>query len=319
MADLFAPLPEALRAAVRSRAESWHRMEGTRRLWARDATLWTAGDESKWLGWLDVIRAKPMSVRLDEKVQHVLVLGMGGSSLCPYVLASTFGRIKGQPQLHVLDSTDPAQIRAAESQVDPAHSLFVVASKSGSTLEPNILRDYFLSRVGDARRFVAITDPGSQLEKQATADGFRAIVHGVPSIGGRFSALSAFGMVPAALMGIDVAKLLGRAAAMADACGPASGPEEKNPGVALGIIMGEAALHGMDKLTILAANAVSQLGAWLEQLVAESTGKRGKAIIPVDGEAVRPPDAYGSDRLFVSLSVKGEDDTAHEAAASALQ
>jgi transaldolase/glucose-6-phosphate isomerase len=126
-------------------------------------------------------------------------------------------------------------------------------------------------------------------------------------------------MVPASLMGLDVARLLGRAAAMAEACGPASGPEEKNPGVALGIVMGEAALHGMDKLTILAANAVSELGAWLEQLVAESTGKHGKAIIPVDKEGVRPPDAYGSDRLFVSLSVKGEEDTAHEAAASALQ
>ncbi|MFI5207880.1 MAG: bifunctional transaldolase/phosoglucose isomerase [Gemmatimonadales bacterium] len=313
MADLFASLPEALRAAA------WQKAEGTRRLWAKDATLWTGADESKWLGWLDVVRAKPAEVALDDKIEHVLVLGMGGSSLCPYVLASTFGPIKGRPRLHVLDSTDPAQIRAAESAAEPARSLFIVASKSGSTLEPNILRDYFLDRAGTGSRFIAITDPGSQLEKQARADGFRAIVHGVPSIGGRFSALSAFGMVPAGLMGLDVAKLMGRAATMADACGPASGPEEKNPGVALGIIMGEAALHGMDKLTIVAASAVSELGAWLEQLVAESTGKRGKAIIPVDKEGVRPPEAYGEDRLFVSLQVKGEADPAHEAAVGALQ
>lgn len=319
MADLFAGLPEELRAAARSRAAAWTRAEGTRRLWAKDATLWTHSEEQKWLGWLDVVRAKPVSVRLDEKVGHVLVLGMGGSSLCPYVLASTFGRIKGQPRLLVLDSTDPAQVRAAESAVDPSHSLFVVSSKSGSTLEPNILRDYFLSRVGDARRFVAITDPGSQLEKQAAADGFRAIVHGVPSIGGRFSALSAFGMVPAALMGLDVAKLMSRAAKMAEACGAASGPDEKNPGVALGIILGEAALRGIDKLTIVPAAAVSELGAWLEQLVAESTGKHGKAIIPVDKEGVREPALYGSDRLFVSLSVKGEEDVAHDAAVNALQ
>jgi transaldolase/glucose-6-phosphate isomerase len=301
-------------------------MEGTRRLWAKDATLWTGADEAKWLGWLDVVRAKPAGITLDEQIEHVLVLGMGGSSLCPYVLATTFGRIQGHPQLHVLDSTDPAQIRAAESAVDPACSLFIVASKSGSTLEPNILRDYFLDRARTVlgadkagSRFIAITDPGSQLEKQAQADGFRAIVHGVPSIGGRFSALSAFGMVPAALMGLDVAKLLSRAAKMADACGPAAGPEARNPGVALGLIMGEAALRGMDKLTIVAASAVSELGAWLEQLVAESTGKRGKAIIPVDGEGVRAPDAYGADRLFVSLQVEGESAAAHAAAVSALE
>jgi transaldolase/glucose-6-phosphate isomerase len=326
VADLFASLPEELRAAARSRAAAWEKAEGTRRLWAKDATLWTGADEPKWLGWLDVVRAKPASVRLDEKVDHVLVLGMGGSSLCPYVLASTFGRIRGRPQLHVLDSTDPAQIRAVESAVDPSHSLFIVASKSGSTLEPNILRDYFLDRARSAlgpelagRRFVAITDPGSQLEKQAQADGFRAIVHGVPSIGGRFSALSAFGMVPAALMGLDVATLMSRAAKMADACGAASGADEKNPGVALGIIMGESALRGIDKLTIVAASAISELGAWLEQLVAESTGKHGKAIIPVDREGVRAPGVYGSDRLFVSLAVRGEDDPAHETAVNALQ
>jgi hypothetical protein len=237
----------------------------------------------------------------------------------------TFGRIAGYPELLVLDSTDPAQVRALESKVDLARTLFIVSSKSGGTLEPNIFKQYFFERVRQVvgadqagRRFVAITDPGSRMQEVAEADRFRHVFLGLPSIGGRYSALSDFGMVPAAAMGLDVARLLGQAEAMARACA-ASAPAEENPGVVLGTILGVLAGHGRDKVTLVASPGIHGLGAWLEQLLAESTGKDGKGLIPVDREALGPPSAYGGDRLFVYLRLEPAPDPEQDSAVAALE
>ena len=320
-------LPEALARDVRERVGAWDRSGATPRLWRRDPYLWTGHDESRWLGWLDVVpRQQAAFHRLyalrrtaaRSDWSNVAVLGMGGSSLCPYVLARSFGRQAGWPRLSVLDSTDPVQIAAFEAALDLDRTLFVVSSKSGSTLEPNILRDYFLERSGRPDRFIAITDPGSDLERRSRDSRFLDVVHGEPAIGGRFSALSAFGLAPAALMGLDVELLLARAEDMMERCGPRV-ETEANPGVALGVTMGVAALGGMDKLTIVASPLVADLGAWLEQLVAESTGKQGKAIIPVDGELVAGSGAYGSDRLFVYLRLDPYPDATQDAAVLALE
>ena len=218
----------------------------------------------------------------------------------------------GFPELHVLDSTDPAQIHAVERAVHLSSTLFIVSSKSGTTLEPNIFKQYFFARVQAlvgakeaGQRFIAITDPGSALQQTVEADGFRHLYFGLPSIGGRYSALSNFGMVPAAIMGIDVAQFLERAEEMADACSPHRAVEE-NPGLVLGTILAVLAKGGRDKVTIIASPALAPLGAWLEQLLAESTGKDGKGLIPVDREAVGIPQVYGQDRLFVYLRLQVE-------------
>lgn len=320
MFDISLALPGPLDSAVKARLAAWRAADGTQRLWDRDHLLWTGADESRWLGWLDEATAQlaalPGLTRFAEEVRHdgtthVAVLGMGGSSLCPCVFAKTFGARKGWPRLEVLDSTDPQQIRDFEASLDLPHTIFIVSSKSGSTLEPNILRDYFLARmravVGEmaARHFVAITDPGSQLEKQATTDGFRMIFPGDPEIGGRFSALSNFGTVPAALSGLDLKRLLTGAEQMNMACRAAD--PLRNPGVLLGAVMAEAAARGQDKLTIFASQEIGEVGAWLEQLIAESTGKQGTAIIPVAKERIGPPAVYGSDRLFVHLAASAAD------------
>jgi transaldolase/glucose-6-phosphate isomerase len=254
----------------------------------------------------------------------VVVLGMGGSSLGPWVLAEVFGPRPGALRLHVLDSTDPAQIRALDGALDLSHTLFVLASKSGSTLEPNVLRDYFLARlkavVGDeaGRHFIAITDPGSPVEQQARAEGYRAIFHGEKQIGGRFSALSPFGLIPAALLGIDLIDFLDRARAMATDCGPEV-PAADNPGVLLGTLVGILARHGRDKLTLVSGPPLGSLGAWLEQLVAESTGKGGVGIIPVAGEPLAAPGGYGRDRLFVYTRIEGSADAATDQRMAALE
>jgi glucose-6-phosphate isomerase len=244
-------------------------------------------------------------------VTDVLLMGMGGSSLCPEVLAETFGRRDGFPRLHVLDSTDPAQVRSLEQRVDLERTLFVVASKSGTTLEPNIFMSYFLERARQvhgaeegARRFIAITDPGSQLEAYAVKEGFLKVRYGLPSVGGRYSALTNFGMVPAALMGIDLDRFMDRTEEMVEACRPCTEASE-NPGAALGVILGVAAANGRDKVTLTASPAMYDLGAWLEQLLAESTGKEGRALIPVDLEEPASPGAYGADRIFVYLRLRG--------------
>ncbi|HSD29933.1 MAG TPA: transaldolase, partial [Vicinamibacteria bacterium] len=294
-------LPADLEAAVSSTLREWTQEGRIARLWDRDATLWTGGDEARWLGWLGVVDEQLRRLDALERVAddvrragftHTVLLGMGGSSLSPEVLRMTFGRLPGWPDLSVLDSTDPAQVRACEARVDLGRTLFVVSSKSGTTLEPNIFKQHFFERVQGAvgpdraaDRFIAITDPGSELERTAKADGFRHVLFGLPSIGGRYSALSDFGMAPAALMGLDVARLLGGARAMARACAAQASAEE-NPGAALGVTLGVLAGRGRDKVTLVASPGIHDLGAWLEQLLAESTGKAGKGLIPVDREAL---------------------------------
>ncbi len=254
-----------------------------------------------------------------------MVLGMGGSSLCPEVLRITFGILPEAPILHVLDSTDPAQIAELEAQLTLEQTLFVVASKSGTTLEPNLFKQYFFERmkqiVGPERvgqHFLAITDPGSKLEDIARADGFRYLFAGVPSVGGRYSALSNFGMVPAALMGIPVGEFLDLADDMVNACSSCV-PVAENPGVVLGCTLGALAKAGCDKLTFITSPKLWGIGAWLEQLIAESTGKQGKAIIPVDGEFPTDISVYHHDRLFAYLRLEDDDNDATDAAVAALK
>lgn len=329
-----AKLPESLAKAVTQTASDWRAAGKVRRLWQRDASLWTGTDESQWLGWLDVtekqLERKDEFRRLAEDIRKqgftdAVLLGMGGSSLCPEVLTKTFAQVTGFPRLHVLDSTDPAQVKAVEESINLPRTLFIVSSKSGSTLEPNIFKKYFFERVKQTvgaekagSRFIAITDPGSALESEAQADQFRYVFHGVPSIGGRYSALSNFGIVPAAVMGLDVTKFLDCTEEMVEACA-ASVPVEKNPGVTLGILLGTAANAGRDKVTIVASPAIFDLGAWLEQLLAESTGKQGKGIIPVDREALGSPDVYGNDRIFVYLRYEPAPDRDQDAKVAALE
>jgi glucose-6-phosphate isomerase len=319
---------------VDERLRAWEAEGGTRRLFAKDASLWTKQDEASWLGWLDLVAqglASLESLRaLAAEVQaegftHALLLGMGGSSLCPEVWKETFGKVPGFPELHVLDSTDPAQVQALEESVDLAKTLFIVASKSGSTLEPNIFKAHFFARVKQvlgadkaASRFIAITDPGSHLEKEAKADGFRHVFSGVKSVGGRYSALSNFGLVPAAVMGLDVERLLRGAERMQAACAPGVAAA-LNPGLVLGTVLGVAALAGRDKLTLVASPGIHDLGAWLEQLVAESTGKLGKGIIPVDRESLGPANVYGMDRLFVYIRLEEAADASQDRAVAALR
>jgi len=238
-------------------------------------------------------------------------------------MRKSFGRIAGFPELHVLDSTDPAQVKSFENTLDLGKTLFFVSSKSGTTLEPNIFKQYFFDRarqiLGDKAgdHFIAITDPGSKLRQEAERDHFRKIFLGVPSIGGRFSALSDFGLAPAAAMGVDVGKFLDRTGEMVGACGPEV-LARNNPGVILGAVLGHAHNQGHDKVTIVASPGISDLGAWLEQLLAESTGKNGKGLIPVDRESLGSPETYGNDRLFIYLKLETDSDPVNDAAVDAL-
>jgi transaldolase / glucose-6-phosphate isomerase len=327
-------LPDSLARAVAASLEDWKSNNKVQRLWQKDASLWTGADESNWLGWLAITGEQFARVGVFKQIaddvkkarfKYALLLGMGGSSLCPEVLRMTFGKIKGFPELHVLDSTDPAQIKALEAKLDLKKTLCIVSSKSGSTLEPNIYKQYFFDRVkakvGEkevGNRFIAITDPGSKMQQVAEADKFRNVFMGVPSIGGRYSALSNFGIVPAAVMGLDVAKFLKNTEEMVQACA-ASSPAGANPGVILGTILGVAAKQGRDKLTVIASPGIFDLGAWLEQLIAESTGKNGKGIIPVDRESLAKPAAYGNDRVFAYLRLVSKPNKAQDAAVAALE
>ena len=334
MSRLKTSLPESLATTVKATIADWQSRGTIRRLWQRDATLWSGSDEANWLGWLDVVDEQVAQhdqlAKLAKEVQargfeHVLLLGMGGSSLCPEVLRMTFGRITRFPTLHVLDSTDPAQVKSFEHQIDIPKTLFIVSSKSGSTLEPNIFKQYFFERTKQAvgavkvgSQFIAITDPGSKMQQVAEADRFLHVFFGRPSIGGRYSALSNFGMVPAAVMGLDTKKFLARAAEMVRACGAEAAVEE-NPGVVLGIILGAAANSGRDKVTIITSPGISDLGAWLEQLLAESTGKVGKGIIPVDRETLTTPEVYSSDRVFVYVKLESGADADQDAKVAAIE
>ena len=334
MSRLKTSLPESLAATVKATLADWQAGGKMQRLWTRDATLWTGSDEANWLGWLDIVDEQiaqhDQLAKLVQEVQtrgfqHVLLLGMGGSSLCPEVLRMTFGKVPHFPTLHVLDSTDPGQVKAFEHLIDIPKTLFIVSSKSGSTLEPNIFKQYFFERTNQAvgavkvgGQFIAVTDPGSKMQQVAEADRFLHVFFGRPSIGGRYSALSNFGMVPAAVMGLDTRKFLTRAAEMVRACGPGTTVEE-NPGGVLGIILGTAANSGRDKVTIITSPGISDLGAWLEQLLAESTGKIGKGIIPVDRETLTTPEVYSSDRLFVYVRLETGADANQDAKVAAIE
>ena len=326
-------LPAELNSQLEAAIDDWKMAGKVRRLWGRDPSLWTQSDEGNWLGWLgiteDQLAHKDVFENLATEIkkegfQYALLLGMGGSSLCPEVLKMTFGKTAGFPEMFVLDSTDPAQVKTFEQKVDLAKTIFIVSSKSGSTLEPNIFKQYFLERVKQVvgaekagHRFIPITDPGSKFEQVAESDGFRHIYHGVPSIGGRYSALSNFGMIPAAVMGVDAPKFLDRADVMAVSCSPCH-PADKNPGVVLGLILGVAARNGRDKVTLITSPPIWDFGAWLEQLMAESTGKEGKGLIPVDREPLGSPANYGDDRLFAYIRTDQGADPAQDAAVEAL-
>ncbi|WOH79932.1 bifunctional transaldolase/phosoglucose isomerase [Bradyrhizobium sp. BEA-2-5] len=325
-------LGATIEKAVEKSTEEWRASARIRRLWHKDKSVWTGADEDKWLGWLDSAAKADIADYEDyagrvkgQKFSDAVVLGMGGSSLGPEVLAETFPHRPGFPKLHVLDSTDPAQVRAMEAKIDIANTVFIVSSKSGGTTEPNAMKDYFFDRVANAigkdktgHRFIAVTDPGSSLEKAAKKLSYARIFHGEPSIGGRYSVLSPFGLVPAAAAGIDVRSLLGHTLAMVRSCG-ADVPPAENPGVQLGLAMGLAGLEGRDKVTILASKKIADFGAWAEQLIAESTGKEGKGLIPIEGEPLGDPSVYGNDRFFIDLRTDSENDAAHEAKLAALE
>lgn len=325
-------LPEVLQQQLDTAINDWTDGGKVARLWARDASLWSGSDEGNWLDWLTITRelrdgvdelSQALAFIREGDFTHAVLLGMGGSSLGPEVLQLTFGAQAGNPEWLILDSTDPAHIREVEAQIDYTRTVFLVSSKSGSTLEPNIFKDYFFTRAVEelgqkeaSARFMTVTDPGSNMESVAKADDFRVILYGRPQIGGRYSVLSNFGLVPAAVMGIDVARFLDRTEEMVAAC--ENTDVTQNPGVVLGLVMGLAAQQGRDKLTVLTSPGISAMGAWMEQLVAESTGKEGKGIIPVDGEALASPENYGDDRVFVYLHMAGDDDSSQRAALDTL-
>jgi glucose-6-phosphate isomerase len=301
-----------------------------RRIWRKDASLWKTDDAShklirNSLGWLTV--PDEMIGVADELIEfadlvrrrefkHVMVCGMGGSSLCPEVLARTFGRQSGIPELLVLDSTDPDVIARFRDQIDIDHCLFVIASKSGTTTEPTVFYKYWydeLSKRGDdpGENFIAITDPGSPLVDAASELGFQRTFLNQADIGGRYSALSYFGMTPATLMGIDIRKFLERAKQAEQECSAVM-PAASNDALKLGTILGECANAGRDKLTLVIDPQIETLGLWIEQLIAESTGKEGKGILPVNGEPLGDPSVYDDDRVFVAISVGSVGDIAQD-------
>ncbi|APH59184.1 bifunctional transaldolase/phosoglucose isomerase [Granulibacter bethesdensis] len=320
---------DALKKDVETETETWRRDGLIRALWRGEKTLWTNADEDKWVGWLHIVEQELADAdtltRFAQHVQEggytdVVLLGMGGSSLGPEVLSKTFGQRSGWPTFHMLDSTDPAQVKAIRDAVALPTTLFIVSSKSGSTLEPNIFKQYFYEAAGkNGRHFVAVTDPGSHMEEVARQDGFADIFHGVKSIGGRYSVLSKFGLVPAAAIGIDVPAFLSKTLEMVHACGPYA-PPAQNPGLQLGLALGVAATkYKRDKVTLIASPGIADIGAWLEQLLAESTGKQGKGLIPVADEPRLDPTAYGNDRFFAYIALKDGEDAEQAAFVAALE
>ncbi len=335
MPEIDAALGE-FEAAVRATLDEAAQQNIVKRIWDKDASVWKSEEAhqkiiANSLGWLTVpremLRNSDELIKFAEHVRgsderHVMVCGMGGSSLCPEVLRQTFGSQKGFPELLVLDSTDPDVIDNFAKQIDIIRCIFVIASKSGTTTEPVAFHRFWYHEVEKhfpqlrtpGASFVAITDPGTLMAKTAAAEEFKRIFLNPPDIGGRYSALSYFGMVPGALMGVDVHNLLSRALRMSLMCGPEVNVND-NPAALLGAVMAECALAGRDKLTIITDQKLSALGLWIEQLVAESTGKEGKGIVPIIGEPMGPVSTYGDDRLFVAISAG----TLDEAALSGLK
>ena len=309
-------------AAVAARLESWTADRVAERLWEKDGSLWAASGKKPeeidaWLGWLDL--PETMSARVTE-LEHLArdvredgyrraaVLGMGGSSLAPELFSRLFGADPaGGLELRILDSTHPDAVRGFRSWAGAQRTIFCMSSKSGSTTEPNAYQAA-MGEIAPALDFIAITDPDTSLAELARAQEFRGIVEAPPDVGGRYSALTVFGLLPAALHGVDLGGLLERARRMADAC--RSADASANPGLRLGALIGEAALAGRDKLTILTSSRLAAFGDWAEQLVAESTGKAGTGIVPVVGESVGDRSTYGDDRCFVHLRLADETDPA---------
>jgi glucose-6-phosphate isomerase len=315
---------------VEQQLERMTREHWAERLWTRDGSLWShdsarAREIAWWMGWLDVAhkmleRESEFEVarrEMGSRFDHVVLCGMGGSSLCPEVLRTTFGKQEDAPELIVLDSTDPSTIAAVLARVELSRTLFLVASKSGGTLETLSHYRFFHQAMRDAgvdnasRHFVAITDPGSGLEKLAKEQDFGHTFLNPEDIGGRYSALSYFGMVPAALMGLNQAQILTSARAMSMGCRETDAGN--NPGLALGAVLGAAAAAGRDKCTIVCSPRVGSLGIWLEQLLAESTGKEGKGVIPVPAEPLGDATVYGDDRLFIYVRSAGAEPAQDEA------
>ncbi len=328
----------SLGPAVRAALNRLDQQNFGQRLWERDASIWKSERDHQRviknaLGWLTVpgrsrasldgLLAFVSTVRR-EGFAHAVLLGMGGSSLCPDVCRATFRTAPGFLDLQVLDSTVPMSVAGVERAIDLKKTLFIVSSKSGGTAETLSFYKYFYDRVqglpgpGAGQSFAAITDPGTSLEKLAQEKNFRAVFHGEPDIGGRFSALSNFGIVPAALAGVDVRALLERAEQMAGACA-ATVPARENPGLALGAILGEAARAGRDKVTFAISPGIESFADWAEQLIAESTGKEGKGLVPVAGEPLRDPSCYGEDRLFVQIALESGADGEVERKLKALE
>ena len=329
---------EFAEAAIAQALHSLAEGDVGRRLWQKDASLWSSDPQvqatiANRLGWLNVVadvRASSLSeiVEFADAVQaagftDAVVLGMGGSSLCPDVCRATFGTAPGWLRLHVLDSTHPRAVQAVRDAVDVQRTLFIVSSKSGTTGESNAFYHYFWDQVAGTgvaspgANFIAITDPGTVLDEEAATRGFRHVFRNPADIGGRYSALSFFGLVPMALLGMDVADILGRAAAMAQHCGPEVAVGD-NPGAILGAQIATHAQQGRDKLTLVCAPEIVTLGWWLEQLVAESLGKQGIGVVPVEGEEPAAPDAYGADRLFVHIALRGASNGQEAATLAAL-
>lgn len=306
-----------LAPAVAARIGMWNKSDASRRLWSGDPTVWSDDPDtpelSNRLGWLQLhdsmrpavagILEVADAVRSDS--DHVVLCGMGGSSLAPEVFAMSFGRQDGWPELIVLDSTHPDAVRAVRSRVDPARTTFIVSSKSGGTLETmSFFRYFFAESAGDGSRFIAISDPGSSLTALGAERGFRAVFEADPTVGGRFSALTHFGLVPAACAGIDIVALLDAAGRLAD---QAADNVRDDPAVGVGIALAEMARSGRDKLTILTSPSLSTLPGWMEQLIAESLGKDGTGIVPVADEPLRGPSAYADDRVFMVYQLAGEE------------
>lgn len=306
------------------------------RIWSGDHTVWKPDptEISNRLGWLTVtdamreqtpaMQALAQEVR-DAGIRHVVLLGMGGSSLGPEVLRQTFGSAPGYPELIVLDSTVPGWVQSVTDAIDPAHTLFLVSSKSGSTTEPNMFYAYFRGLVekaagkdGAGQHFIAVTDAGTSLEKLAIDQGFRRVFANPPEIGGRYSVLSYFGLVPATLIGLDLSKLIDRADRMREETF-SNVTVQENPGAWLGAVMGVLAQQGRDKLTLVTSPSIGSFGLWVEQLIAESTGKEGLGIIPVAGEPLTSPNHYGGDRLFVYLRLDGDNNDESDRAVQAIQ
>jgi transaldolase/glucose-6-phosphate isomerase len=307
---------------VTGRLKQWEEEQISRRIWEKDFTVWAQShlpEITDRLGWLhlpetmkpEVDHLKPFADQIrSDGIRHIALLGIGGSSLAAEVFHTTFGSAMGRAELIVLDSTHPRQVKAVASRVDLRRTLFIVASKSGTTIEPLSFFKYFYGKTQEAiaepaQAFVAITDPGTPLEQLAAERGFRHTFLATSDVGGRYSAFSHFGLVPAALIGVDVEGLLSAGAVMAEACGP-SVPVEANPALVLGAALGELAKGGRDKVTFLTSPSLSAFPSWLEQLIAESTGKDGKGIVPVVDEPLGRPVAYGADRLFVHLCLSNE-------------